>query len=120
MLAQDVLTATLEALESLEDLAIDALIVSRVADTFVPGQPQGYQESSYEVKVVITNFNFNELQGQVLASDIKVLVFPFSAIPKPNDELRIGSLKYRIIKSNAQYVGSEIALHEAQARPLGE
>lgn len=119
MLKQQVLDSVKAVKLAVQDLAVDATLVVRGDPTYVPGSAPTYGTSNVAVKVVLSSFEFKEIDGdRIRASDVQGLVFPEEGkpIPKPNDQLTISSVTYRIISNERVMAGDEAALSRLQLR----
>jgi len=125
-----VLKAVQTVVRILDDLAIPGTHLERTPTTYTPGGPVIYGPPvTHDVKVVITSFTEREIEeDRSRASDVKLIVFHETAIPKLNDTITVKNvaragavpttIQFRVMRGVPTYAGSEIAFSTVQARPL--
>lgn len=119
-LAKQIVGSITSALAALQDIAVTSQLIRRVAKPHVPGQPQAYTSTSYEIKYVPGTYTHKEIDGtNVRTSDVRLTMFPFSATPAVNDLIMLGGIQYRIVTFVPVFVGELIATYDVQVRPNG-
>lgn len=119
MLKSTVLNAVAVAKRAVQDLAVPAVLVQRGEVSHVPGLAPDYPVVNSAVQVVITEYDSKEIDNdRILASDLQGLIFPETGqpVPKPNDQLRVGVVTYRIIQNRRVMAGDSLALSQTQLR----
>jgi hypothetical protein len=108
---------------ALEDLAIDVTFESTAqSTTYVPGQSQSPDTSSYSIKGVITSYKSHEIDGdRIRGDDIQLLVFAMDApLPKSNDYTSYDGRKYRVVNSKPVFAGNVHLISTVQLRPYAD
>lgn len=117
MLKATILKAITKARLALQDLAVDATIVSRTPDEYVPGQPATYTEIQTSTKLVLTKYETHEINGTtILASDTRALIFIGDAVPQVNDLVVTNGQNYRAIDCKPIMLGAQVAVSDVQLR----
>ena len=116
-LAAQVSAAVTSAKVALGDLTVSATLTKRTKAAYAPGSAISFTTSNTTVSVVIAAYSRKEQENSLIGElDVKILVFPASAIPEVGDLIVIGSVNYRAINVKATYAGSEIVLYVVQGR----
>lgn len=117
-LQAQILSAVQAAKKAFGDLLIETTLTRRSQTVYEPGKTNVPQEDTYTAHLAIVNYDQKEIDGdRTRVSDLKLIIFHSTAIPQQNDLIKINNVDHRIVHNNPIYVGSEIAVSIAQARP---
>lgn len=105
---------------AIQDLGVDALLIKRCQDAYIPGSSPTFSELTYPVKMVMTAYDAKEIDGdRIQASDFQAIVLPaadITQVPEPNDVIRIELLDYRVVMNSKVMAGDSVALSQLQLR----
>lgn len=121
MLKSTVMSAVAQMKDAIEDLGIDAFVVERTADPYVPGQPQTYTTENRPIKLVLTKYKLKEIDNdRILAGDYQGIVFPEKSGTvldlKVNDLIYDGQSYWRVMGEDRVMAGTSVALYVLQLR----
>jgi hypothetical protein len=119
---KDAILAAVETIKvALGDLIVDGALTRQAQGAYVPGRLVKSTDTVYPIKGAISKRDVAEEAVERADDDLyEVYVFPFSAIPQPNDLLTLGTTHLRVVQNKPIYAGSEIALSVVQAKPSGQ
>lgn len=118
MLKNTILSAVQALKVAVQDLAVDAVLVTRLPQAHTPGVATQYTESNANIKLVLTKYKLKEIDGErIRAGDYQGIVFPETVVPNTNDVIKIGVTDtWRIVNVDRIMVGTDVALSTCQLR----